>query len=147
MVSTDCYSTQARHTKHETVIKLLPTLPRQSRGGADDMPVDAASEGDYSAVHRRCVAVLDTQKDTTVAFENLFGRGHLRVSHLPATQITQTEGVMGQGTKTQFGQWLSEKKHMSHTYYSGLSIEAKAAIYNEYRKKGQKASEEPVEAK
>lgn len=45
---------------------------------------------------------------------------------------------MSQGTRTQFGEWLSEKKHMTHTAYSRLEIPAKASIYDEYRKSKRK---------
>lgn len=51
------------------------------------------------------------------------------------------------GTKTQFGQWLQEKKHLTHTAYSGLAVLAKAAIYDEYRKSQRKGGLTNAESK
>lgn len=51
------------------------------------------------------------------------------------------------GTKTQFGQWLKDKKHLTHTAYSGLAVPAKAAVYDEYRKSQRKGGVTNAESK
>jgi len=50
------------------------------------------------------------------------------------------------GTRTQFGEWLSEKKHLTHTAYAKLPIPAKAAVYDEYRKSKRKGEQPHAES-
>ncbi len=52
-----------------------------------------------------------------------------------------------QGTRSQFGSWLTEKKHLTHTAYAKLAVPAKAAIYDEYRKSQRKGVAVHAESK
>jgi hypothetical protein len=54
---------------------------------------------------------------------------------------------MGEGTRSEFGSWLSGKKGLTHTAYSRLATPAKAAIYDEYRKSKRKGDSTHAEGK
>ena len=54
--------------------------------------------------------------------------------------------AQARGTRTQFGEWLSEKKHLTHTAYAKLPIPAKAAVYDEYRKSKRKGEQPHAES-
>jgi hypothetical protein len=90
-------------------------------------------------IHRRRTSLYTAQDNATD-----FTLGVVRNSHiqLPVPSIIEesqtTEDQMSQGTRTQFGEWLSEKKHLTHTAYSHLAVPAKASIYDEYRKSTRK---------
>lgn len=140
MVSKNFYTTQTWFTRaddHQSVLQELrkPSVRRVRHVQILHLPTRSVVE-----VHRRRDPIYDAE-DFTASFAQKLSRNRqdVRIQGDATNQSIEEEVlVMSQGTRTQFGEWLSEKKHMTHTAYSRLEIPAKASIYDEYRKSKRK---------